>query len=615
MDCKFKVPHVFGGQEVAFTLYKGMTVLIGANGTGKTQTLKQLKYYLAKSNVKVRYLSSNRIGTMEAYRSKCDQYSRDLSSFSLGGREVRDCREKIETATGDFFAMDARRDIYIKVAERLSVLFGRQVLLRWDDGHLKVYLSKTNAQVEYSIVAEASGLVNIISILAALYDDAIKCLLIDEPEVSLHPQLQAYLLQEIEVACRLMDKTVVLSTHSPEMVEIGRPEDICRYVFFEEGKLPCQIQPTDELLKSKKLQEFLLRLGEIYKIGFFAKKVLLIEGVSDLIICKAIANKLSLTIGVAGSQIIPVDGKGQFPIVAKLFRLIGKDVAAMTDLDGFLDDDKVVGVFDVTDAAKKIANERGVAAMTDMVASVKSKMGTLIAESINDYESIVVNHPYYMKEDQDELHADASKLNTVVKRALIAELFAREDCEIKKWPKGEEWCSLRTQLSGVLDALEEVGLYVLRKGAIESYCVFANSKAYEDKPSNAVLEAEGISDMDRSAVEQCYDVIVRALKQVATSRDVDESYAVRKELLSEVGVALETLAHKVNADKGDVINEIKRSKGTVNSLFAYEIVDDAAGRRLKVDIKTKTLQVNGFPFDLQMNDNVNQVVDREILPG
>lgn len=450
--------------------------------------------------------------------------------------------------------------------------------------------------------------------MAALYDDAIRCLLIDEPEVSLHPQLQAYLLQEIQMACRLMDKTVVLSTHSPEMIEIGRPEDICRYVFFEDGKLPCQIQPTDELLKSKKLQEFLLRLGEIYKIGFFAKKVLLIEGVSDLIICKAIANKLSLAIGVAGSQIIPVEGKGQFPIVAKLFRLIGKDVAAMTDLDGFLDDDRVVGVFDVTDAAKKIANARGVAAMTDMVAGVKSKIGTLIAESISDYESIVVNHPYYLKEDRDELRADASKLNTVVKRALIAELFARESCEIKKWPKGEEWCGLRTQLSGVLDALEEVGLYVLRKGAIESYYAFANTKAYEDKPSNAVLEAEGISDMDGPAVEQCYDVIVRALKQIATLRDVDESYAVRKELLSEVGVALETLAHKPNADKVDVINEIKRSKGTVNSLFVYEIIDDVAGRRLKVDIKAKTLQVSGFPFDLRIDDNVNQVVDREILP-
>ena len=24
MDCKFKVSHVFGGQDVAFTLYKGL---------------------------------------------------------------------------------------------------------------------------------------------------------------------------------------------------------------------------------------------------------------------------------------------------------------------------------------------------------------------------------------------------------------------------------------------------------------------------------------------------------------------------------------------------------------------------------------------------------------
>lgn len=49
----------------------------------------------------------------------------------------------------------------------------------------------------YSSGREASGLLHLVGILSALYDDEVGVLLIDEPEVSLHPQLQAFLLKEI----------------------------------------------------------------------------------------------------------------------------------------------------------------------------------------------------------------------------------------------------------------------------------------------------------------------------------------------------------------------------------------------------------------------------------
>ena len=67
-----------------------------------------------------------------------------------------------------FFTLDDRKDVYIKVSERLSVLFNRQIFLRWDAGNMKVFFGKSGSTSEYSVAVEASGLVNIISILAAL---------------------------------------------------------------------------------------------------------------------------------------------------------------------------------------------------------------------------------------------------------------------------------------------------------------------------------------------------------------------------------------------------------------------------------------------------------------
>jgi len=68
----FNVKNIYGEQPVQITIYSGLTVFVGPNASGKTQTLKALRTSLKKvfGSEKVRYLSSNRIGTMETYRSR-----------------------------------------------------------------------------------------------------------------------------------------------------------------------------------------------------------------------------------------------------------------------------------------------------------------------------------------------------------------------------------------------------------------------------------------------------------------------------------------------------------------------------------------------------------------
>ena len=162
----FRVDKIFGDQDIQITLYSGFTTLVGTNASGKTQTLKALrdKLKISVGEKKVRYLSSNRIGEMEQYRSKTNQYDYSLDNFSVGDQKAKKIRHQIETAAGDFFTMDERKDIYIKVAERLSVLFDRQIFIRWDAGKMQVFFGKTESEAEYSVAAEASGLVNVMAI-------------------------------------------------------------------------------------------------------------------------------------------------------------------------------------------------------------------------------------------------------------------------------------------------------------------------------------------------------------------------------------------------------------------------------------------------------------------
>ena len=601
-----KVENIFGDQDVQITLYSGLTIFVGTNASGKTQTLKKIRDIMRNEvgSNKVRYLSSNRIGNMERYRSKIDQYTYTTDDYTFGDQATKRARLQIETACGDFFAMDERKDVFIKVSERLSVLFNRNIFIRWDAGQMKVFFGKTDSEQEYSVAAEASGLVNVISILAALFDESVEVLLIDEPEVSLHPQLQSYLLREMKNVVKKYNKTIIISTHSAEMIELNKASDLCNYIFFRKNTLPKQISPDAPELNSVKLKDFLLRMSLIYNEGFFAKKVLLIEGSSDMILCRYLCNRLDLNLDVAGSQIIPVEGKGQFPIITKLFRLIGKEVCVLTDLDGFTDDNSIINLFSELPEGTKIANDHGNENLQSMIREIKTKIDEVIRSTKDNMISIYSQHPYWINRD---LEAGEDK---IIRRALVAQLFTVDEDELLTWPDSQEWTSLKKRITVLLDILEELGCFILRKGAIESYYTFSPNTTFNGKPSAAAHE---VSCWEEKSTEQIYEHfsdITRSLQFAALEKNVDESFAVKKELLSELALILGILP-EVSTEK-EILSCIKQSKGSVDSLFDYKIINENKRLGVEVSLKSEIIDVAGFPFKAFVGDNVNSLIDEKI---
>lgn len=602
----FNVKNIYGEQPVQITIYSGLTVFVGPNASGKTQTLKALRTSLKKvfGSEKVRYLSSNRIGTMETYRSRVGQYTYSPDDYIVGDRNNKKSRKEIEIAAGDFFTMDEKKDIYIKVAERLSVLFGRQIYLRWDAGKLKVYFEKTDSQEEYSVAVEASGLVNVISILAALFDKDVEVLLIDEPEVSLHPQLQSYLLREMKKAAREYKKTIIISTHSTEMISLSNISDMSNLVFFSDKKLPVQVSPTAPELENRKLKDFVMRMGQIYKAGFFAKKILLIEGASDLIISKCLLQKLDLNIDVAGSQIVPVEGKGQFPVITKMFRLVNKEVCILTDLDGFTDDNKVTELFSTSPEADEIARSNSHRSMAEMIQNVRDEMTKLVDANQDRLAPIYESHPYWSNRKPSD---DATK---AIRRAVIAQLLSSSQESLAQWPDADVWCSMQISLDNLLSSLEKIGCFVLRKGAIESYYQFAPSTTYDEKPTKAVEETSNLQDQSEAYIREKYGDIIRALEFVALTKKVDESFAVKKELLSELALVIGMLPRI--SDTKELYAAIKQAKGNNDSLFTYDPINENGRLGVNVSIKFEIIDVSGFPFRIFCGDNVNDVVERTI---
>lgn len=591
------------------TLNQGLTVLLGPNGSGKTHFLRGLKQSLSQhtNGKRVRFLSAGRMGLFEQYRSDYNGHHGgtpmyDKATFGSKGDAVR--RHQMETLTGDFQTLAERADILIKIQERLRKLFKRDVLIDWDGGALKISFSRLDIEAEpYSSGREASGLLHLVGILAALYDDDVGALLLDEPEVSLHPQLQAFLLNEILSVSGYPSaegnrKIVIIATHSTEMLKIQTPEDLLSLVFcYDLMAEPIQIPVDAGELRNKKVQGLISRLGQEHKLSLFSKRPLLVEGPSDVIICSALANKLDMHLEAAGSQLLPLIGKGQMPIVAKLLRLLGKTPVVLSDADGIADGlDLVNSYLSETSAAEKHACMLGFSSAHQMASAIFVDFCRLVDSRWSEISATAELHPYW-------LNKNAGEETQAKRRSAFCTLFLVDENVLSIMAGDNAWVNIKARLIALLDLLEQCGLFILRKGSIESYYQNSDQFTSTGKPSAAANEVDHLNRSAHADISSAYSDIVRCIQYASSAEVICEADALRDLLLSVVAPAHARLK---SGESSANFNVLARSiLGERSKIFGLVVENE----RLVISIESKILNVKGFPLALGKEDDVLKCIN------
>lgn len=592
----------------SITLNRGLTVLLGPNGSGKTQLLRGIKNSLFQhaNGKKVRFLSAGRMGVFEQYRSDYDGHRGSVPHYeqaTYGSKSDAVRRHQMETFLGDFQTLAERSDIQIKIQERLRKLFKRNLIIEWDAGTLKILFARTNGEAKpYSSGREASGLLQLVGILSALYDDEVGVLLLDEPEVSLHPQLQAFLLNEIvNVSGHPLEggnkKIVIMATHSTEMLQIRNNEDLLSLVFCSDlNASPIQIQAGAAELNNKKIQSLITRLGQEHKLALFSSRPLLVEGPSDVIICSAVAAKIGVHLEAAGSQIIPVIGKGQMPTVAKLFRMLGKIPVTLTDADGVCDGtDLLRSYLDGNIAADLIATTAGFSTANQMATAIYNDFCKFVDLRWGEIQSIAELHPYWINRKSGED-------NLAKRRSSFCAMLTRPDSDLTALSQDHLWISMRNRLVALLNILEVAGLFVLRKGSIESYFLSSDQFTSIGKPGAAVDEIDNFGNISVEALELAYGDIMRCLRFAADAEEICEAEALQDLLLSVVAPAH---ARFKNGDTTTNFENLARLLlGDRSKIFGM-VVEDG---KLKVSIESKILEIGGFPIALSKEDDVLKAI-------
>lgn len=612
----YQISGIPASPQSSIVIYSGLTILVGPNGSGKTQVLRNIKSQLSKysGSRKVRFLSTGRMFPLENYRSDFDGHRGNNiyhSEPTFGGKDSQQRRHNFETAQGDFHTLKARPDLEIKVAERLRRLFKRDLVIEWDAGNLKVSFSRLDIDSNlYWSAREASGLLQLVVLLTALYDDEVGALLIDEPEVSLHPQLQAFMLNEIrEVAGDPIipgKKIIIIATHSTEMIDLRHPEDLSNIIFCNDtNENPKQIAPGIEEFQNKKIRSLLTRLSHEHKLAFFCSKPILVEGTSDAIVCTGLDHRLGLYLNAAGAQILPVNGKGQMPVLVKLMRLIGKSPIVIADADSIADSLDLVNAYSNQPWFDKEAQEMGYPDVNAFTRTVYSDFCQLIETNWDDIAPLALQHPYWINRDtqKDEI---ISK-----RRAALSVLLTWEENKLKTLSNGSNWIAIRLRIITLLNFLEKAGCFILRKGAIESYYQFSDPLISIGKPSAAIDEVDGFFQKEEGFHERFYGDLLRALRYAATTQKINEARAVRELLLAIAASALGNLSKGISDNELNLL--ARRLLGEKASMLQLNVVSDPDGKsELVINLTSSVLNVKGFPVRLIPGCNPITEIDRQI---
>lgn len=544
----YQIPHLFNGHRTIH-LYSHLITLLGPNGTGKTQTLESLITPLKSlyPNKNIRYVTAGRLSIVESHRTDTAGNHRHegllpksikpLATFGYHFQGQN--HHHMSGIAGDIFALALKPDLLIKVRTRLRSLFRKDISLEWQVSGLSFKYRDIDAnnwkQSQYDSSDEASGLLHVTAMLSALYNDELSVLLIDEPEISLHSQLQSFLIREIsDIAGDPNEhgkKLIILSTHSPYMVKLSQPTDLASCVLFTDPKVaPVQISPDDSEWKRPGMKALFARMGESHRQAFFSKRILLVEGPSDEIICNTLASRCAIPLAAAGVQVVPVIGKGEMINVRKAFTKLGKACTILTDLDSIADDGKLLaGYYGDTKLDREVSDsDSDFRSFSDRF---KTDLNKLIDDQ-NEYQKIdgrVSLHPYWQHKDNGKPDCD----RVARRRATLAILLGLKAEESACWETelGAKWCNAKLRLTNLLRILSTVGCFVLNKGTIEEYYFLDKDKRPAEKPYCAAMEGEQMLAIEESSLEERYADILNALLYVS---QIDRAYETEVSLLKEV---------------------------------------------------------------------------------
>ncbi len=245
-------------------------------------------------------------------RQASEQLGRDGALVALFQQARDRLAELLPDVRQNAFAMGA------------SALTGRDLLRQFE-------LQVEHLGEPISISRQSSGVAQLAIFVFAMQLAAAETgtlLLVDEPEISLHPQSQRALMRSL----RSLDGQTIVATHSSNLLDRADPRTVLRLKRVATGvKVVSPSTLTDDVAR-RLARHTSPQTAE----AFFARAVILVEGPADQYALEALAQRRGRNLDAEGISIVPIGGANTIGTYLQLFGPSGFDIP----LAGLCDQDK-----------------------------------------------------------------------------------------------------------------------------------------------------------------------------------------------------------------------------------------------------------------------------------
>lgn len=303
-----------------------ITYLVGPNGSGKTRALNQLAsqngaYFIQKLRIAATVSPIEDVDNpqhfIKRFQNQPEQIALRLLRANLG----------------------LQLKVFGKLSKKLGRTFSVHVVER--QPQFQIFSALSPDQFEeitiptYHLNAESSGLREILVLLTLIHSDLATDFCIDEPELSLHPEAQRFLKEELEILSA-SGRNFWVATHSPVIFSPTTINDLGKAIFFSDPQKPYGNRPDFARLSAGQeshLERSLLKLNSAQWALAHSQAVLFCEGYRDRAIISKVCDRLGIRLSEKDVCVLDVGGKDEFSTLWLLCFAIQKTAYFVGDLD------------------------------------------------------------------------------------------------------------------------------------------------------------------------------------------------------------------------------------------------------------------------------------------
>ncbi|MBI5341448.1 MAG: ATP-binding protein [Mycolicibacterium rufum] len=236
----------------------------------------------------------------------------------------------------DLYALQEQPEVGMRVAAFVKRALHRDIELRETSGFLDPYVS-LGSSTPYSLLREEGhGLRELIILLTAVFREDWDLIVVDEPEVHLHPSMARLWLGELERVCRDSGRRAIIVTHEPSLVRPTMAADLRSLYYFRAGHAAQPLADFIDATSRDRVTSSLSENPELVSKLVFSPRPVLVEGPTDVAGLTVALNRTEPPEVVAQTDLVPCGGSSEVALWFEIATHAGMDVRAIADLDACL---------------------------------------------------------------------------------------------------------------------------------------------------------------------------------------------------------------------------------------------------------------------------------------